>query len=571
MDYPTVDKPGKYYLLELYDSNIKTYSKLNEEMIKKNESIVRIMTYNVHYWSKINTEKQVEEPNHLKIINSLRIVNPDICCLQEVNFSKTQYITEDFRKAINDTGYELYSYCTTTPSWFKAPYGNAILIKTSLLKHLSLSQKNNIFKNNSKGKSTKCFVEINLKNIRIICTHLDVHDTSGVVRIKQISELDNYTSDNKPTIFLGDFNLINEKDSVNKESIDYLEKLKKNRGTNGMAYDFMKKLGWIDAFDINNTYKPPFTTWNLTRIDYIMFKNIELDDLSKFVNKVGVYYSNESDHIPVFIDLNKTDLFTLEEINKFNIKKPILNYMADDSTLFTLKLKSNVEDKEKYLESLTKYCKGTSIFDGKIKYLDDLIGLNFSNAQGPFNQDQWWVKQQDSKIIFNSDSNGHLGDPYMVGLTNNNKNRDILDKPSSSQTRIGNSQGHHGIYAKYGKYTSAADNVYSYRWQNVHNFQINSLPTDIKVGIDIEETSIFRWNVTDKRYEYHMILSNGSFKINPIFFTRIVNDDSSINYESSHIEFFGVVKTSLDGGYKKKYLKYKNKYLALKNKLNINL
>ena len=128
-----------------------------------------------------------------------------------------------------------------------------------------------------------------------------------------------------------------------------IEKLKKNRGTNGMAYDFMKKLGWIDAFDINNTYKPPFTTWNLTRIDYIMFKNIELDDLSKFVNKVGVYYSNESDHIPVFIDLNKTDLFSLEEINKLNIKKSILNYMADDSTLFTLKLKSNVEDKEKYL------------------------------------------------------------------------------------------------------------------------------------------------------------------------------------------------------------------------------
>tara|TARA_B100000768_G_scaffold49738_1_gene48535 strand:- start:6076 stop:7785 length:1710 start_codon:yes stop_codon:yes gene_type:complete len=567
MNYPIVDKPGKYDLLELYDSNIKTYSKLNDEMIKKNESIVRIMTYNIHYWSKINTEKQVEEPNHLKIINNLQIVNPDICCLQEVNFSKTQYITEDFRKAINNIGYELHSYCTTTPSWFKAPYGNAILIKTSLLENLSPSQKNNIYKNNSKGKSTKCFVEINLKNIRIICTHLDVHDKSGVVRIKQISELDNYTSDNKPTIFLGDFNLINEKDSVNKESLDYLEKLKKNRGTNGMAYDFMKKLGWIDAFDINNTYKPPFTTWNLTRIDYIMFKNIELSKLSNFVNKVGVYYSNESDHIPVFIDLNKTDLFSLEEINKLNIKKSIVNYMADDSTLFTLKLKSNVENKEKYLESLTKYCKGTSIFDGKIKYLDDLIGLNFSNAQGPFNQDQWWVKQQDSKIIFNSDSNGHLGDPYMVGLTNNNKNRDILDNPISPQNRIGNSQGHHGIYGKYGKYTSAADNVYSYQWQNVHNFQINSLPTDIKVGIDIEETSIFRWNVTDKRYEYHMILSNGSFKINPIFFTRIENDDSSINYESSHIEYMGVVKTSLDGGYKKKYLKYKNKYLALKNKL----
>ena len=51
------------------------------------------------------------------------------------------------------------------------------------------------------------------------------------------------------------------------------------------------------------------------------------------------------------------------------------------------------------------------------------------------------------------------------------------------------------------------------------------------------------------------------------FFTRIENDDSSINYESSHIEYMGVVKTSLDGGYKKKYLKYKNKYLALKNKL----
>ena len=33
MNYPIVDKPGKYDLLELYDSNIKTYSKLNDEMI----------------------------------------------------------------------------------------------------------------------------------------------------------------------------------------------------------------------------------------------------------------------------------------------------------------------------------------------------------------------------------------------------------------------------------------------------------------------------------------------------------------------------------------------------------
>lgn len=574
IEYPSSDNPTQGELFNLYNSNIDNFKKLNDTMVNKNEDDFRIMTYNIHYWAKKNAEYK-DEPNHIGIINNIRAINPDICCLQEVNFAKTKYITTDFREAINEIGYELLTYCTTTPSWFKVPYGNAILIKKSLLENLEFSQKNHIYQNNSKGKSTKCFVEINLSKIRIICTHLDVHDNSGIVRIKQISELDDYTSDNKPTIFLGDFNLINENDANNKSSIEYIEKLKRNRNINGMAYDYMKKLGWIDTFDIKPRYKPQFTTWNLTRIDYIMFKNIESATLTSDIKKAGVYYSNESDHIPVFIDLDKTVLFSDDELSKLisddksSKKISSSEYMADTVTtvsneLFTLKWKSDVNNEKEYSSKLTKYLKGNQIFGGKIKYLDDLINLKFTNAQDDFNVGQWWVKQDEGKIVFNSDSNGHLGDPYMVGISNNDKNRETADTTLNSENKIDNSQGHLGIYGKYTQdINNLLENTYAFQWQNVHQFKIKSLPIGVKVGIDTEETDILRWKVTNKRYEYDMILSNGTFKINPKFFSKVTTENGNVQYESQHLEFLGMKRAS-DGGYKKKYLKYKSKYLALK-------
>lgn len=308
-------------LLNLYEQNNNS---LKTGIKEKNPDHLRIMTWNVHYWSKIvadnspeATKEAKEYPNHRAILEEINLIKPDIVCMQEVNYGKTDYIDADLNEELGKIGYILVSFCNTTPSWFVVPYGNAIIVRKDLLwcgpnsNPLScnnVNQRNNIYKNNSQGKSTKCYIETIYKNIKFICTHLDVHDNTGVVREAQINELDEYIGTSCPTIIFGDFNLISENDYketlVDSQWYEYL----KTRGNNGSAFNLIKSKGWVDSFEVKGT-KPPYTTWNSTRVDFIFFKNfdkipgINLQDL---INDSFVFYTTNSDHIPVIVDLDKT-------------------------------------------------------------------------------------------------------------------------------------------------------------------------------------------------------------------------------------------------------------------------
>lgn len=315
-------------LLTLYESNNNLLSTQNP-IKPKSDDIIRMMTWNVHYWSKIeannddSTKPSKESANYRAILNDINEIKPDIVCMQEVNYGKTNYIDADLNEELNKIGYILVSYCNTVPSWFVVPYGNAIIVKKDLGWCIPSScnnvpQRNNVYRINSEGKSTKCYIETIYKNIKIICTHLDVYDNTGKIREKQIEELDNYIGNQCPTIIFGDFNLVCEDDyQSNDEDKNWYNYISKDPklGMNGDAYKFIKSKGWIDSFDIKGT-KPKYTTWNITRIDFIFFKNFDKipnTNLSEFLDDSFVYYTSNSDHIPVIIDIKKSEIDKLSE------------------------------------------------------------------------------------------------------------------------------------------------------------------------------------------------------------------------------------------------------------------
>ena len=312
---PAADQKELLNLYEKNNTNLQTAIKV------KNSDHIRIMTWNIHYWSKIvannvpNADKQaVESKNYKAIINEIVLINPDIVCMQEVNYGKTNYIDVDLNEELDKIGYILVSFCNTSPSWFVVPYGNAIIVRKdflwcegSPLSCNTVGQRNNIYKNNSEGKSTKCYIETIYKNIKFICTHLDVYDNIGCVREAQINELDDYIGSTCPAIIFGDFNLISENDYKGNANDEAWYEHLKTRGNNGNAFKLIKRKGWIDSFEIKGN-KPPYTTWNSTRIDFIFFKNfdkisnIQLQDL---IVDSFVHYTTNSDHIPIIVDLYK--------------------------------------------------------------------------------------------------------------------------------------------------------------------------------------------------------------------------------------------------------------------------
>ena len=315
-------------LLNLYESNNTLLAEQNP-LKPKSDNVIRMMTWNVHYWSKIvannddgATEQSKESANYKAILNDINEIKPDIICMQEVNYGKTAYFNADLNEELNKIGYMLVSYCNTVPSWFVVPYGNAIVVRKDLgwcdnTSCIQVPQRNNVYKNNSAGKSTKCYIEAIYKNIKIICTHLDVYDNTGKIREKQIDELNEYIGSHCPSIIFGDFNLVCEDDyksnKIDKDWYNYIS-CDPKLGMNGDAYNFIKSKGWIDVFDIKGT-KPKYTTWNITRIDFIFFKNFDKVpniDLNELLDDCFVHYTTNSDHIPVIIDIKKSELTKVE-------------------------------------------------------------------------------------------------------------------------------------------------------------------------------------------------------------------------------------------------------------------
>ncbi len=315
--YPTIDNNGIATLKDIYRTNIQFFENKNAQKIAKDDKkILRIMTYNVHFWTNIDERDNIDN-----IITTIINIDPDIICLQEVKFS--EFKTRGIRLL---EIFEIMSFCNVTPSWFDDVYGNMILIKKELKTKLLLSDLSNSYNRTSCGinnrcylsqfnhvyndldcctnerpnipiippigNETRCFIKISLPNFDIINTHLEAYETPK--RVRQLQELNKYIT--RITIVLGDFNMINIDDYSEDFKRNYLEKDKYKRFKDaGLGYDtfqsFQDNNIWEDIGKAQTDFVN-LTTWNGTRIDYIFKvtpRNI-IDCLAELKNIIERYF-----------------------------------------------------------------------------------------------------------------------------------------------------------------------------------------------------------------------------------------------------------------------------------------
>lgn len=384
------------YLGDLFIKNCRLFEKYN--YVKKTPNQLRIMTYNVHMWQGVvGFEKTWSDPqNHNNFDNiwqTIQIIDADVLCLQEVIFDKILMKPLLLK-------YEIISSCTVNPSNIPNNlYMVLILMKKDLKTQLAPYQ---YHQNDSKGFSivktperffvgqystptscfmgsssqtfrhvpalseTKCFTVMKLPGFRIINTHLTAYDKTGLKRVNELEEIEQYLKTNDqadladypfsqksynlfkvmgiqiPTIIFGDMNMINRDEYTDqKEMMKYMSLIEKKYGLTNVEYNTTQKYKWVDLYkslsdqNIGGSIFINFSNWTGFRVDHIFGKNIQNDDLQKM--SIKPYFSSASDHLPIFLDVDFTLAipgYTREMLTK-KISEPIHDQIMEKTPFET--------------------------------------------------------------------------------------------------------------------------------------------------------------------------------------------------------------------------------------------
>uniref|UniRef100_A0A6C0H9E2 Endonuclease/exonuclease/phosphatase domain-containing protein n=1 Tax=viral metagenome TaxID=1070528 RepID=A0A6C0H9E2_9ZZZZ len=307
-------------LKESFLKYIENYKHLNNTNV---DDSLRIATFNVHYFTDIN-----EKDTYESILNVIHHLNADIIILQEVIVGGKIIINENttinvsnLYDDLTNIGYKKKILCNSVPSWFQGIYGNLLLMKNKLC----INKKNSLHKlceeNNEtihtfeKSKEctvvsgshegtneTRCYIYCKFNyhkcNFHIFGFHLDVG--TEVTRLEQINNIlvqcdcIKLSDPEAYIILLGDFN-------TTATSIPDNEFLKNN----GVVYDKIVSHphNYYDCSKLNKEKdRSKMTTWNNQVVDFIFCnKNLLSDD--NFGAEFDYYYTNSSDHLPIFITL----------------------------------------------------------------------------------------------------------------------------------------------------------------------------------------------------------------------------------------------------------------------------
>jgi len=259
---------------------------------------LRIATYNVHYWCDVFENNTM----HL-ILKDIKYINADVICLQEAmvgsiyNVNHKKINAEHIIFLLEEMGYYII-FCNNVPTWFNGVYGNMMCVKHKLANVL----KNENLTIHTFDKSpysclnggniigvpeTRCFIQFELFNYLIICTHLDVCSEQN--RLQQISYiLKIINASSKKVILLGDFNSTDVNDSHQTDIIKYVY-------NNNKRYMKHNTIQTITSNGLKSVINTP-TTWSNIQTDYIFVRGL---------NNVRpqVLYTPHSDHLPVIIDI----------------------------------------------------------------------------------------------------------------------------------------------------------------------------------------------------------------------------------------------------------------------------
>ena len=147
----------------------------------------------------------------------------------------------------------------------------------------------------------------------IFCTHLDVHDESGLTRRRQVEEIMKVAEEREVGghMIAGDFNSVRKRD-YDSVIWSIMEQQNADRGLGLVVTQVAEALdgrGYDDAFDILGLDPPTATVWSLRRVDFLMLSaHWKEGTLQKGngheIRLTGAYvlHVDHSDHIPLVTD-----------------------------------------------------------------------------------------------------------------------------------------------------------------------------------------------------------------------------------------------------------------------------
>lgn len=331
-------------LLQSYIEDNIYFEPLNSLIKPPAKNVIRLMTYNVHYWTDVYDKRSFQE-----FYKILADTSPDIIAIQEALMPITRDMKADmltmegylndiqkiddinikdfganrsiihstdgwkytgFMKKMLEMGYSkiMTSVASVTHAGDDTIFGNSIISGSRNIDYQYVIPAGISLKSYGyQGRSATIAMYENVKikgakskGLILITTHLDVFDYSGEVRRKQLNQIldilksmpANSEEEKVPIVIIGDFNALKYEDYNNAT----LSWLKKNRGTDFETVKLLEDYGFQDVF-IEGSLK--YTSWAARRIDYVYVKNIPLSS----IKNTYTYYSNASDHIPLIVDI----------------------------------------------------------------------------------------------------------------------------------------------------------------------------------------------------------------------------------------------------------------------------
>lgn len=276
---------------------------------QKNDSVFKIVTYNIGYLSGMTNNLPVAKPKELfdtnlaLVLEETKKINPDIIAFQEIDFGAARSYHVNQQDTIASLG---FPYRAKTVNWDKRyvpfPYwpfqmhfgkmlsGQSIISKYPLKNHERIVLPRvadapfyrNAFYLERLAQVVK--VVLNDKEIMLIHVHLEAFDTeTRVQQFQDVLEMFDEIRKEHPTILLGDFNAVAQNENA------VIQQLFTMDGIGNAAFN---------AQNIENT----FDTKNpKERIDYIFYTEKDFNYIS---GKVLPSFGQASDHFPVVMEFS---------------------------------------------------------------------------------------------------------------------------------------------------------------------------------------------------------------------------------------------------------------------------
>jgi len=317
-------RASKEFSKQNFAKVVKQLEKLNAEIPKPSSDKLRVMTYNVHFFTDSqgnNSEKEI-----LEVIEK---TGPDILILEE---AKTDNPVIGQLKKL---GYEhsIFGSIDSNPK-----FGNMILSKYPFIKKEAFEFKSNDQIKHARIRSyLKTEIDMSKfgkKNILVYGTHLAIYTqvpghnpankiADDRIRVEEIDEIIKNVKDNdtdKNIIFGADF----------------------NSPRRGAPLNLLESAGFKTC--LANISVPVFTCWVGSAIDHIY-------TFLKDLNVVGcyIYYSAASDHLPVIIDIRIS-----EKTKKEDLRSKLKSLISKNPDLMKVIIENHLTV-DKILDNINQY------------------------------------------------------------------------------------------------------------------------------------------------------------------------------------------------------------------------